>query len=124
MDVGVNKPFKNYVRNEFYDWLVNNNHCKPKRYDVATWIKGAWDTMTEDIMKNSFRGSGYKADDDVEGVEVVVDGPSDGNLYLVDPTDAEEVADAEAAVNDDLDMLDGDEDDDVPLYKDAEVLHG
>jgi DDE superfamily endonuclease len=44
MDVGVNKTFKDVVRDEHDAWsLLTNFDAKPQREDVATWIKTAYD---------------------------------------------------------------------------------
>jgi hypothetical protein len=39
MDVGCNKPFKDYLTEEFDDWLIDNMNKKPKRTDVSGWIE-------------------------------------------------------------------------------------
>jgi hypothetical protein len=54
--------------------LIENRNKKPTRQDVAAWINSAWSRLTEDIVRSSFRGSGYygKAfsdDDDVSVLE-------------------------------------------------------
>jgi hypothetical protein len=56
MDVGVNKPFKVYIRNEFDDWLIANagNRTKPTRQMVANWIKSAYDHVTDATFTNSW----------------------------------------------------------------------
>ena len=60
MDVGINKPFKNYIRRAFDKWLVATQGLqKPKRKDVSSWIWEAWDNVSEEILFNLFKGSGY-----------------------------------------------------------------
>jgi transposase-like protein len=59
MDVGVNKPFKNYICNNYIDWMKDNGNAKPTREIVAKWISEAWDRLTPTICTNSFRGAGY-----------------------------------------------------------------
>jgi transposase-like protein len=61
MDVGINKPFKNYVRRMFDEWLIANlNNNKPKRNDVSQWILDAWKLVTVDTIRNSWRKVGIE----------------------------------------------------------------
>lgn len=39
LDVGINKPFKNYLTHDFEDWLLRNYYARPQREDVASWVK-------------------------------------------------------------------------------------
>jgi DDE superfamily endonuclease len=59
MDVGMNTPFKGYVSNNFTDWLIVNRNKKPTRQDVAAWIHTGWNWLSEQIVLNAYRGSGY-----------------------------------------------------------------
>ncbi len=75
LDVGLNKPFKGYVSDNFTDWLINNRNMKPSRQDVSGWIDNGWNRVPEQIVLNLFRGSGYfksnhsLAEDDMESSE-------------------------------------------------------
>jgi hypothetical protein len=61
MDVGINKPFKNYVRNEFDKWMIENlENNKPKRLNVSFWISEAWKGVSQTTQQNSWRKCGYK----------------------------------------------------------------
>jgi hypothetical protein len=89
MDLGCNKPFKNYVRNEFDKWLVENMHQKPKRYDVAGWIEKGWDTVKIETIANSFHRAGLIRYNDIDwdtslDIDDDVD-PSHDPLGLVEP---------------------------------------
>jgi transposase-like protein len=70
MDVGINKPFKNYTNNQFNEWLVANKDKKPKRVDVAWWIWKAWTTLSDTIVRNSWRGCGISIDDATTGTTI------------------------------------------------------
>jgi hypothetical protein len=59
MDVGINKPFKNYVRSQFEIWLIANlDNAKPQRKDVAKWISNAWNEIEQRTIVNSWRKAG------------------------------------------------------------------
>ena len=39
LDMGVNKPFKNHIRDTYCTWLGENDYdIKPQRLDVAQWV--------------------------------------------------------------------------------------
>ncbi len=89
MDVGLNKPFKGYVSDNFTDWLIINRNKKPTRQDVSAWILSGWNRLSEQIILNSFRGSGYiKTSGDGATVStaecLIVD-----HLNLMEPSDVE-----------------------------------
>lgn len=58
-DVGINKPFKTYIRRHYMNWCVQfysayNGIGKfpvPTRRDVALWVKLAWDETEHDILR-------------------------------------------------------------------------
>ncbi len=86
MDVGLNKPFKGYVSDNFTDWLIVNRNVKPTRQDVSGWILNGWDRVSEQIVLNSFRGSGYIKDTSEASSPLSV--PVD-DLVLMEPSDCE-----------------------------------
>jgi DDE superfamily endonuclease len=47
MDVGLNKPFKGYVCDNYTDWLNKNRNRKPTRQDVLKWIMNGWSRVSE-----------------------------------------------------------------------------
>jgi len=53
LDKGINKPFKEKVQAADIEWLLVNNG-KPKRKDVAMWIKQAWDQITVETITNTW----------------------------------------------------------------------
>jgi DDE superfamily endonuclease len=54
MDVGLNKPFKGYVRDKFTDWLIENRNVKPTRQNVSKWIMNGCSRVSEQIVLNAF----------------------------------------------------------------------
>ena len=55
LDVGVNKPFKGYVRDAYENWMVANPHgTKVKRQDVAQWFWTAWERLSETTILNTW----------------------------------------------------------------------
>jgi DDE superfamily endonuclease len=58
LDVGVNRPFKNNITDEFTRWMIRTGSSKPSRQDVSRWIENAWNTITVDNIKNSWRKVG------------------------------------------------------------------
>jgi hypothetical protein len=89
MDLGCNKPFKNYLSNEFDAWLVENMHRKPKRNDVATWIKKSWDEVRVQTITNSFRRAGLIRYNDIRmDLDLDIDDdvdPADDPLRMILP---------------------------------------
>jgi hypothetical protein len=58
MDVGINKPVKNYICHQFDEWLVANDGKKPWRQDVAWWIWNGWSQLSETIVQNAWIACG------------------------------------------------------------------
>ena len=64
VDVGINKPFKDRLRNEWWKWVVANatlENPMPRatRRDMASWIDKAWSDIPAEIVRNSWRCSEY-----------------------------------------------------------------
>jgi DNA-binding transcriptional regulator YiaG len=76
LDVGINKPFKSYIKNKYLDWLIESvdNKTLPKleKNDrnklLVEWISESWDNIkaNQDIVKKSFHFCGYGIADNVE----------------------------------------------------------
>ena len=45
LDVGINKPFKDYVRQSYEEFMVENTGRKSTCLDVAKWITSAWNKI-------------------------------------------------------------------------------
>ena len=64
LDVGVMRPFKAAMNNEYHQWRVANDVLsdsgelkKPTRQDFINFASKAWDSVTPDCVRNSFRHS-------------------------------------------------------------------
>ena len=42
LDVGINKPFMDYVKQCYEEFMVKNDGKKVSRLDVAKWVSTAW----------------------------------------------------------------------------------
>jgi hypothetical protein len=106
MDVGVNKPFKGYIKHKYMEWMVLNRNLKPSRASVSEWIDGAWNHLSQNILINSFLGSGFTFIDDqqvellpvVQAIENDDDDDSDDNIT--------QYSESSAASSDDLGLID------------------
>jgi DDE superfamily endonuclease len=61
LDVGINKPFKDYLRDKYDNWFMNANirTAKPKRTDIAKWVVDTWyDDITKKMIYNAWRKVG------------------------------------------------------------------
>ena len=46
MDVGVNKPFRGYIQQEYQKFMVGNvENTKVCREDVVQWIQNGWEMV-------------------------------------------------------------------------------
>ena len=58
LDVVINKPFKDRLRQLWQDWMINGKHQfmasgkqkKPTKNQVLQWIKTAWKTIPESMV--------------------------------------------------------------------------
>lgn len=66
LDVGINKPFKQYCRERQVEYMVSQNSAieKPTRQVVAHWALEAWNRITIDTIKNSWRRVGITTSTD------------------------------------------------------------
>jgi hypothetical protein len=59
MDVGINKPFKDRVRDQYDEWFMTvPSGSKPQRPDVATWIAKSWLDLPTSAIANTWRRVG------------------------------------------------------------------
>lgn len=66
-DVGINRPFKKHIREQYTRWAVENlkdversaNVPVPSRKDVCLWAKQAWDAISPDSIRRTFARIGY-----------------------------------------------------------------
>lgn len=60
LDVGVNGPFKVYVRSCYEEFMLRNDGKKPRRIDVARWISEAWKKVSVETICNTWTRVGIK----------------------------------------------------------------
>jgi hypothetical protein len=98
IDVGIGKPFKNRVRHQWEDFMVeicesNSTELlaqKSTRKMIAVWAKEAWHSMPTHIVKNSWRNGDFSyfpeeppmhlEDDDDSDLETTTDNSSVGSV--------------------------------------------
>ena len=84
-DVSWNRPFKDHFRNVYDDWLVDGaveltrggNRKPPGRPLLLRWIKDAWDSVTPDIVRKSFKVCGISSALDGTEDDLLLHGGSD-----------------------------------------------
>jgi hypothetical protein len=61
MDVGLNKPFKDRMRDCYHQWFVDqvmideaNNYAKPSRQNISQWVWTAWNGLTYSTIYNTW----------------------------------------------------------------------
>jgi hypothetical protein len=64
VDIGVNKPFKNRIRDQWEDWmidegLVNGTTSPPTREDIVRWTRNAHANLPSQMVKNAWRHGDY-----------------------------------------------------------------
>jgi DDE superfamily endonuclease len=60
MDVGLNKPFKQYCRNCFEEWITSEGYKnRPHRRDASAWIASAWEDVRENTICKTWKKIGY-----------------------------------------------------------------
>jgi hypothetical protein len=64
LDVGVNRPFKAYYREEYEKWRLENSNVtrkgylkKPSRQDFINMVSVAWERVSCDAVRNAFRAA-------------------------------------------------------------------
>lgn len=65
LDIGINKPFKDYLKIELNDFIENRmirntrgNFVKPSIEEVVNWVKKSWIKITDDCIKSTLK-AGY-----------------------------------------------------------------
>ena len=61
MDVSINKPFKDKMRELWMEWRRSGSTCRtrtgnlkqPTRQDAINWVSAAWEAVAEDIVAHS-----------------------------------------------------------------------
>ena len=78
MDVGLNWPFKDGLREVFEKLMVSSTTAKPIRLDVAIWVSNAWNGITTIAILNSW-SKVLGMNDKLDSYEIVYDGNDDDN---------------------------------------------
>eukprot|EP00977_Amphora_coffeiformis_P023692 scaffold13947_cov113-Amphora_coffeaeformis.AAC.2 len=55
-DIGLNKPFKDYMRGTVHEWLIDSEDTstKPDRQTVSHWIEHAWNKISSSTITNTW----------------------------------------------------------------------
>ena len=64
VDVGVNKPFKNRIRQQWESWMIaegiiHGTTSPPTREDISKWSVTAMETLPERVVEKSWRHGDY-----------------------------------------------------------------
>ena len=59
LDVGVNKPFEEYVKQCYERFMVQNAGRKVCRLDVAKWVEEAWERVSTETICNTWSSIGF-----------------------------------------------------------------
>ena len=91
LDVSINKPFKQAIREEWNKWMMNpadqsltptGRLRRPTIKQVCQWVLNAWDGIKQEVIKKSFKKT---------GISNALDGTEDDDLYNND-SDLEDTA--------------------------------
>lgn len=110
LDVGINKPFADYIREQVDRWQLRNAFDKkPSRQDVSHWIRMSWMEIRESTIINTWRHIGFKANgsgsDQVCGEGTVDDDVSVNDETNLDPlayNTCDEISDSETEDEDEF----------------------
>ena len=59
--LGVNKPFKDYMRGYWEDYMVANvDNPKVQRHHIAQWVEMAWARVSIQTITNTWKSIGYE----------------------------------------------------------------
>lgn len=86
MDVGLNKPFKNHIRDQYDDWCLNRDETtttKPLRTDVSQWVHESWHSIESAVISNTWHHIGLFPDGggDSDGGDHTMNS-DDENVYV------------------------------------------
>ncbi|ELT90523.1 hypothetical protein CAPTEDRAFT_150149 [Capitella teleta] len=123
-DVSWNQPFKDHLQAAYDEWLLSGmptftpkgNRRAPQLAAFLRWIKAAWDKVTPDIVRHSFKKCGiWNAEDGTEDQVLLHDDSDSDDEFMgfsnEEIEDSHEVAANMASTNMELMGLDADSDD-------------
>ena len=114
MDVSVNRPFKQHMRDLWVKWFSNHTlrtvHGNPKTPswpDVINWVSAAWDSIKAEAIQESFL---------LCGITAAVDGSENDKMFprvaleeISDEKPSDEDVDDIESSDEDNGMVSGDE---------------
>jgi transposase len=64
VDVGINKPLKNRIRQQWEEWMVQEGletgtTAPPKRQDIVGWVRTATNSLPAQMIRNAWRHGQY-----------------------------------------------------------------
>ena len=60
-DVGINKPFKDHVREYVEDFMFNNDYnIRLRRQDVVECVESTWDKIRTETFLKTWKKIGYQ----------------------------------------------------------------
>ena len=64
VDIGVNKPFKNRIRNQWEEWMIaeglaNGTTSPPTRENIVEWTRIATNSLPAQMIQNAWRHGQY-----------------------------------------------------------------
>jgi DDE superfamily endonuclease len=87
LDVGINKPFKDHIRDNFELFKIANPNAKPSRQVVAHWVASSWDNIPLQTIENTWKKVlKYGQEEDVSDVGSVSD---DSDFLALQQVDSE-----------------------------------
>jgi len=88
-DIGLNKPFKDYMRSAVNEWMVlNDAGTRPDRPTVSNWINHAWQKITQRTITNTWAHIKMSYYIDTTTEEIITAGTQTG--VFMDDTDPRE----------------------------------
>ena len=92
LDVSLNKPFKDGVRKRWMEWMAEGIHeftasgrqKKPSEELILSWIAGAWQDISEEMIESSFLKCGITNSLDGSEDDLVYKANNDCNNELDD----------------------------------------
>lgn len=103
LDVSINKPFKDLMREEWNIWMTKPNHDltktgrmkRPTIKEVCTWVKNSWEKIKQETIVKSFKKCGISnaidgTEDDLVFEEREDDDSSSENILVSDSNESSE----------------------------------
>ena len=92
LDVSLNKPFKDGVRKRWMEWMAEGIHeftasgrqKKPSEELILSWIAGAWQDISKEMIESSFLKCGITNSLDGSEDDLVYEANDDCNSELDD----------------------------------------